>query len=60
MQSKNLYWVRQEHYVNNLRILPNDAQFPDYRSLRHKLPWLYHTRPYIICAVNMSAQVTET
>lgn len=51
--------LSQEHYTKCLRILPKDCTFSDFRSLRHKLAWLTHTRPEICCAVNMAAQVTE-
>lgn len=49
----------QENYARGLRILPTDKNFGDFKSLRHKLAWLTHTRPEICCAVNTAAQVTE-
>lgn len=51
--------LTQEHYTKKLKILLLDCSFSDFRSLRHQLAWLTHTRPEIYCSVNMAAQVTE-
>lgn len=47
------------HYVSKLRVLPIGALLSDFRSLRHLLARICHTRPDICCAVNVSAQVTK-
>lgn len=50
--------LNQGHYAKQLRIPLNNAQFSKFHSTRQKLAWLFNTRPDILCAVNMSDQVT--
>jgi hypothetical protein len=45
--------------IRILVVLPDEATFPEFRSMRAKLSWLTHTRPQIAHFVNTAAQVTE-
>ena len=53
------YKIHQHSFAEKLQLLPETCSFSQYRSCRHTLAWLVHTRPDIACAVNMAAQVTE-
>lgn len=57
---ENGFELSQEQYVKKIKVLSTDCSFKEFRSLRHQLAWLTHTRPEICCTVNMAAQVTET
>jgi Reverse transcriptase (RNA-dependent DNA polymerase) len=51
--------LSQTVYIRKLVVLPEEAIFPEFRSMRAKLSWLTHTRPEIAHFVNSAAQVTE-
>jgi hypothetical protein len=51
--------LSQTVYIRKLVVLPEEATFPEFRSMRAKLSWLAHTRPEIVHFVNTTAQVTE-
>ena len=51
--------VRQTHYINKLKPLPEEAGFKEYRSKRAQLGWIQNTRPDISFEVGYAAQVTE-
>lgn len=51
--------MHQERFALKIISLTKQCAFPDFRSKRHELAWLTHTRPDISAAVNLAAQVTE-
>ena len=53
------YMMHQEKYAVSLTPLSLDCTFKQFRSRRHELAWLKHTRPDLCAAVNLLAQVTE-
>lgn len=57
--SDSRFKIHQQSFAEQLTNLPNTATFSDFRSKRHQLAWLGHTRPDLACAVNLAAQVTE-
>jgi len=48
----------QKSYLKNLETLPMDADFAAFRSMRHKLAWLAHTRADCLFEISQLAQVT--
>jgi len=48
----------QKSYLKNLETLPMDADFATFRSMRHKLAWLAHTRADCLFEISQLAQVT--
>lgn len=53
------YLMHQQRYAQRIPPLPKHCTFNEFRSKRHELAWLTHTRPDISAAVNLAAQVTE-
>lgn len=54
------YLMHQERFALKIKPLSKQCTFPEFRSKRHELAWLTHTRPDIAAAVNFAAQVTES
>lgn len=52
--------IHQQTFAKKISKLPENCSFSDFRSKRQELAWLVHTRPDIACAVNRSAQITES
>lgn len=52
--------MHQSRYVEQVEHLPPSAIFDQFRSLRHKLAWLGHTRPDLLAPVNILSQVTAS
>lgn len=55
---KEGYHMHQTAYAAKLRELDPQAGFNAFRSLRHQLAWLTHTRPDICSHANILSQVT--
>lgn len=51
--------MHQTKYSYKIYPLPSASYFMAFRSLCHRLAWLYHTRPDIFTVVNKMSQVTE-
>eukprot|EP00168_Porphyra_purpurea_P011369 TRINITY_DN2896_c0_g1_i1.p1 TRINITY_DN2896_c0_g1~~TRINITY_DN2896_c0_g1_i1.p1 ORF type:complete len:816 (+),score=159.39 TRINITY_DN2896_c0_g1_i1:2887-5334(+) len=51
--------IDQGAYIDRLKLLPDDASFFKFTSVRASLAWLTHTRPDLCCGANIAAQVTE-
>lgn len=49
----------QPVYADRLTLLPKDATFKAFASVRASAAWLTHTRPDLSCAVNKLAQISE-
>jgi hypothetical protein len=47
--------LSQAIYIRKLVVLPEEATFPEFRSMRAKLSWLTQTRPEIAHFVNSGA-----
>lgn len=54
------YLMHQERFASQISALSRQCTFSDFRSKRHELAWLTHTRLDIAAAVNLAAQVTES
>ena len=52
-----VFKISQPDYIFKLHLVPSDATFDQYRSLRAKVAWATHTRPDISCCANRAAQV---
>lgn len=50
--------MHQADYANKLSLLEKGCTFTQFRSRRHELAWLTHTRPYIASEAAILAQVT--
>lgn len=48
----------QSQYASKLNPLETFSGFEAFRSLRHKMAWLGHTRPDVISPVHILSQVT--
>jgi len=57
--TQGVYEMSQRSYIEKLMLLPSDASFQLYRSVRAAASWVTHTRPDICCAVNKAAQVKD-
>lgn len=53
------YLMHQERFSLKITTLSKQCTFSNFRSKRHELAWLTHTRPDLSAAVNLAAQVTE-
>lgn len=53
------YLMHQERFALKITQLSKQCTFSEFRSKRHELAWLTHTRPDLAAAVNLAAQVTE-
>lgn len=49
----------QVEYTKELRLLPEDCDFSAFASMRMKLMWLSHSRPYCIFEISQMMQVTR-
>lgn len=49
------YLMHQERFARKIKLLSKDCTFSDFRSKRHELACLTHTRPDIAAAVNLPA-----
>lgn len=47
------------NYANKITALPNCSDLDSFRSLRHRVAWMRHTRPGIMAQVNILSQTTE-
>ena len=52
--------IDQPDHAERIQLLPDDANFDEFRSSRAALAWTTHTRPDITCYANKAAQVTES
>lgn len=52
------YLMHQERIARKISMLSRQFTYREFRSKRHELAWLTHTRPDIAVAVNLAAQVT--
>ena len=50
--------MHQEPHAKKLKNLEENCTFDDFRSRRHELAWLTHTRPDVAAVANMMSQVT--
>jgi hypothetical protein len=57
---KSGFIVHQREYISKLKPLSRSSDFAAFSSLRARLSWVTHSRPDVCCAVNQSAQVTQT
>lgn len=53
------FLMHQERFALKISPLSKECTFTDFRSKRHQLAWLTHTRPDLCAGVNLAAQVTE-
>ena len=51
--------IDQPDHIKRINLLPDDANFEEFRSSRSAVAWITHTRPDVACYVNKGAQVTE-
>ena len=58
-KKENGYIMEQEHYVPTITKLEKTSTFETFRTTRHRLAWISHTRPEILAGVNILAQVTK-
>ncbi len=57
-QNENIF-ISQSHYLQKLSILPKEASFSDFRSMRMRLAWLSNSRPDCLFHISKLTQVTE-
>ena len=53
------YKLHQKPYLDKIDPLKKDDTYEEFRSTRHKLAWITHTRPEILAGVNILSQVTK-
>lgn len=53
------YFLEQADYISKIDLLKPDTEFDEFRTTRHKLAWVSHTRPEILAGVNILSQVTN-
>lgn len=51
--------LNQRDYIYALKILPEDATYRDFTSMRMKLAWLSHSRPDCLFEISQLTQVTK-
>ena len=49
----------QHEYIDQMHTLPDTASFYEFRSLRHKLGWMSHTRLDALYSASVLSQVNE-
>ena len=58
-KKENGFIMEQQHYVSTISKLEKSSTFETFRTTRHRLAWISHTRPEILAGVNILAQVTK-
>ena len=53
------FTISQINYIDKVSPIIKAATFDDFRTLRSKLAWIFHTRPDVACSVAKAAQVTK-
>lgn len=52
-------FLNQTAYGEAINELTTEALFDDFRTTRHKLAWISHTRPEILAGVNIICQAIQ-
>lgn len=51
--------LQQSEYLSKLNLMPEDATFADFASMRMRLAWLSHNRPECLFGISQLTQVTR-